>query len=97
MCAVAAAGGAGVRVARKTALLHDFDGWVGCGQPENAPARSQGHALLDRERRARQLEVRARVLFSPEPEPEPEPKSNLDGTEDAADKYSRKLSCARAR
>ena len=51
-----------------------------CAQPENAPARSQGHALFDREHRARQLEVRARVLFSPEPEPEPEPKSNLDGT-----------------
>ena len=52
-----------------------------CRSPqESAPVRSQGHALLDRECRARQLEVRARVLFSPEPEPEPEPKSNLDGT-----------------
>ena len=47
---------------------------------EHAAARAQGNALLDREPRARQLEVRARVLFSPEPEPEPEPKSNLDGT-----------------
>ena len=47
---------------------------------EHAAARAQGNALLDRECRARQLEVRARVLFSPEPESEPEPKSNLDGT-----------------
>jgi hypothetical protein len=30
---VAAAGGPWVRVARETALLHDFDGWYGYGQP----------------------------------------------------------------
>ena len=71
-----------MRVARKTALLHDFDGWFGCGQPENAPARSQGHALLDRECRARQLEVRARAVFArtrtrtrTEVEPERTPKT----------------------
>ena len=61
---------------------HESAGYIAHLQPaqEHAPARGQGNALLDRERRAWQLEVRARVLFSPEPEPEPEPKSNLDGT-----------------
>ena len=62
--------------------VHWPAGKVALLQPaqEHAPARGQGNALLDRERRAWQLEVRARVLFSPEPKPEPEPKSNLDGT-----------------